>query len=113
MRSSLQIRIAHCLIPLRYINVDVYSEGDDQQNTITYTYLQHENMETVLDWINLILYTKFNLMQDKYPTYKKEELANMLNCGEIMDGKLCLCQLQLLNYLTSISLYRLNLIAAC
>lgn len=57
-------------------------EEGDQENSITYTYLQHENMETVLDWINLILYTKFNLLQEKHKNFSKEELANMLNCGK-------------------------------
>ena len=54
---------------------------DENDSGVTYTYLQHENMETVLDWINLVLYTKFNLLQEKYQSFSKDDLAKILNCG--------------------------------
>ncbi|XP_039263337.2 uncharacterized protein LOC120339312 isoform X1 [Styela clava] len=73
-------------VQLTYRTSSASTGGKQHANGITYTYLQHENMETVLDWINLILYTKFNLLQGKFPNYSIDEVAKMLNCVTVKES---------------------------
>nr|NP_001121596.1 zinc finger protein Ci-ArfGAP-1 [Ciona intestinalis]FAA00081.1 TPA: zinc finger protein [Ciona intestinalis] len=55
-------------------------------NTVAFTYLQHDNMETVMDWVSLVLYTKYNLLKRKYPTMIDVNVAKILNCGMIKES---------------------------
>lgn len=52
-------------------------------NNVAFTYLQHDNMEQVLEWVNLVLYTKYNLLKRKYPTMIDQNVAKILNCGRL------------------------------
>jgi len=51
-------------------------------NTVSYTFLQHDSMETVIEWVSLVLYTKYNLLKRKYPTMIDQNVAKILNCGK-------------------------------
>lgn len=73
-------------VQLTYRTKSACPGGKQHANGVTYTYLQHENMETVLDWINLILYTKFNLLRGKFPNFSRDEVAKMLNCVTVKES---------------------------
>ena len=60
-----------------FVNVGMMADP----NNVAFTYLQHDNMEQVLDWVNLVLYTKYNLLKRKYPTMIDQNVAKILNCG--------------------------------
>ena len=47
-----------------------------------YTYLQHESMDTVMTWVNLVLFAKFNVYKKKYPSMNDAKIAKILNCGK-------------------------------
>nr|CAB3222742.1 zinc finger protein ArfGAP-1 [Phallusia mammillata] len=60
--------------------------GVNDGNTVAFTYLQHDNMETVMDWISLVRYTKYNLLKRKYPTMIDKNVAKILNCGMVKES---------------------------
>ncbi|XP_076803246.1 uncharacterized protein LOC143447174 isoform X2 [Clavelina lepadiformis] len=60
--------------------------GAKDGNTVAFTYLQHDSMETVMDWVNLILYTKYNLLKRKYPTMIDTNIYKILNCGVVKES---------------------------
>lgn len=63
-----------------------YRSSKKDGNIAAYTYLQHESMDTVMIWVNLVLYTKYNLFKQNYPNMSDANVAKNLNCGVVKES---------------------------
>ena len=53
-------------------------------NSAAFAYLQHENMDSAMMWINTILYTKYKFLEKKHPSMNDATLAEILNSGKLL-----------------------------
>lgn len=59
---------------------------NNDANNIAVTFLQHANMDTVVDWIILILYLKYKIFKKTYPQLTDQRICKFLNFTMIKES---------------------------